>query len=171
MMDRNSSDQAGGTERLLVRSITVTGNELRASLCSDGWDVFYFAADGTYHGEQSELALRTLVMRKSGPVTTPDTSTSHTRPAAQELVADTKPSPSLAGRTPYDIWLKGPRDNVFNNWIATSWDVSSRPPNDCVTWFKQNHPTVRYPSDYAYGQRPNHPVSPPPPTLPNDPGW
>ncbi|HET6758755.1 MAG TPA: hypothetical protein VFH20_05700, partial [Propionibacteriaceae bacterium] len=158
--------QLGGTSRHFIRSISATGNELRASLCSDGWDEFVFAPDGSPFGAADELVLHTLEMRKAGPTTNTSSSGSQ-----QALIADDSPTPTNVGRTPYDSWLKGPKDNVFNNWIATKWDVSVDPPSDCIAWFKRNHPGLRFPTGYKVETRPNRPTAPPPPTLPNSPGW
>ena len=40
--------RGGGTDRYLNRSLTVRGDELRASLCRDGWDEFGFDAAGSF---------------------------------------------------------------------------------------------------------------------------
>ncbi|MDX2971167.1 hypothetical protein PWY87_31590 [Kribbella solani] len=161
-----SGTQLGGTERHLIRSISVTPTELRASLCSDGWDEFAFTAGNAYLGAGAELVMYTLRMQKAGPSPKAPPSA-----AQQALIADTSPTPAPAGRTPYSAWLKGPKDDVFNNWIATKWDVSVDPPADCVAWFKREHPGLKFPTGYRVESRPNRPASPPPSTLPGSPGW
>ncbi|GAA1559699.1 hypothetical protein GCM10009804_15660 [Kribbella hippodromi] len=158
-----SGIQKGGTERLHIRSITVAGGELRASVCSDGWDESYFTPDGKFFSAQTTLTLTTLVMRQGGP------SKASSPSAQQALVADATPNP--VGRTPYSSWLKGPGENVFGNWIAYSREIDAHPPVDCVAWFKRNHPGLKYPTGYPNDARPNRPASAPPPTLPASPGW
>ncbi|WP_432887932.1 hypothetical protein ACQPYH_06325 [Kribbella sp. CA-245084] len=167
LMPASDGVQGGGTERLYIRSLVVSGGELRASVCSDGWDESTFTPDGQFFGAQVALALRTLVMRQSGPTTQPPSIPASG--AQQALMDDTSPAP--IGRTPYASWLKGPRENVFNNWIAISRAVDVTPPADCVAWFKRNHPDLSWPTGYPNDGRPNRPTSAPPPTLPASPGW
>jgi hypothetical protein len=164
----DSPEQSGGTERYLIRSITITGSELRASLCVDGWDEFGFLADGSFLDAQPELNLRSLVMHKGGPTSTVPADATH-----QALVAVPRaaPSPTLIGREPYGNWLKGPTENVFGGWMAVSWDVSVDPPADCIAWFNRNHPGLRFPTGYTNEARPNRPASAPAPTLAPSPGW
>jgi hypothetical protein len=168
MNGADSDAQGGGTDRYLIRSLSVRGDELRASLCSDGWDEFGFTSDGSFVDSRMELAVRELVMRK--------TTTSTGIPPAAVLQQSFHTSPSAdptpaPGRLRYDQWLKGPTKNEFNGWVATGWDVSVTPPADCVAWFKRNHPGLKYPSGYPDDAKPNRPASPPPPTLPASPGW
>jgi hypothetical protein len=160
----NDSDQSGGTNRYLIRSITTAGDELHANLCEDGWDEFSFKADGTLFGAGFDITLRQLVMRKK---TADDPSPSHSAPQ-QALIAAT---PTPIGRLPYQDWLKGPTENVFNDWVAVGWTVNTDPPADCLAWFKRNHPGLHSPPDYTDDARPNRPTAPPPPTLPASPGW
>lgn len=168
LMPAASGSQGGGTQRYLIRSISVSGGELRASLCSDGWDEFIFTSNGSYFDAETELAVRTLVMRKSGP-----TNSGAAKSMQQALVAghQADPTPTTGGRRPYDTWLKGPTENVFDGWIAYEWDVSTQPPPDCVSWFKRNHPGLSFPTGYPLASRPNRPAVAPAPTLPASPGW
>ena len=48
MTAADDSTQGGGTDRYLIRTLTVRSGELRASLCSDRWDEFGFNADGSF---------------------------------------------------------------------------------------------------------------------------
>lgn len=169
MTAADDSDQSGGTNRYLIRSITVQGDELSASLCADGWDEFSFKANGALLDAGTDIALRQLVMHKTDAG---NPAPSHAAPQ-QALVAAmrSKPTPTPVGRSPYQTWLKGPTENVFNGWIATGWDINIDPPPDCLAWFKHNHPGLHSPPDYTDDTRPNRPTAPPPPTLPASPGW
>ncbi|GAA2810638.1 hypothetical protein [Kribbella solani] len=162
LMPADDGLQRAGTERLLIRSITVTDGHLNASVCVDGWDGSYFTSAGKFHRAEIALVVQTLDMRKGGPTTA-----SPAR-AGQALVADSAPSP--VGGRPYSSWLKGPSDNVFGGWIAYNREFAA-PPADCIAWFKKSHPTIKYPITYANDKRPNRPTSAPPPTLPASPGW
>jgi hypothetical protein len=167
----DSPNKIGGTDRFLIRSLTVTGSELRVRLCADGWDAFYFnGTDGSYFGGGIELATHELVMRKEGQ-TQSYLRADRSRAGAQMIAADPGPSPNPGGLVPHDNWLKGPATNVFAGWVATSWDGGADTPADCIAWFKRNHPELNYPTGYTAEQRPNRPATPPPPTLPASPGW
>ena len=152
--------QGGGTDRYLIRSLTVRGNELRASLCYDGWDDFTFDARGRYAGAGEAVGTNELVMHKGAA--------SPTISGAAFHAAD--PTPSTAGRVPSNTWLKGPTSNVFDGWVATSWEAGQYT-SDCAAWFKRNHPGLEVPTGFTAEERPNRPASPPPPTLPASPGW
>jgi hypothetical protein len=161
----------GGTDRLLIRSLTVTGNELRARFCADGWDSFYFnGTDGTFVGAGFDLATHELVMRKGEQAESViRADSSHL--GNQMIAAESDPSPNPGGLVPHDTWLKGPTTNVFAGWVATNWDGRADTPPDCIAWFKRNHPGLNYPTGYTAEERPNRPTAPPPPTLPASPGW
>ncbi|TCC37479.1 hypothetical protein E0H75_40800 [Kribbella capetownensis] len=161
----NGPAKGGGTDRYLIRTLTVRDGELRASLCSDRWDEFGFDADGSFVDAGTALAVRDLVMRKS------NTSGATPSAAFAQSLTDDQPTPAPVGRLPYDTWLKGPTTNVFGGWIAVAWDVSVTPPSECIAWFKRNHPQLGYPTGYTDDKRPNRPATPPPPTLPASPGW
>jgi hypothetical protein len=160
MVGADSQIRGGGTERYLIRSLTVQGNELRASLCRDGWDDFDFDDQGRFVDAGTAIATRELVMHKG----TPSPSIS----GAAFHAAD--PTPSTAGRVPSSTWLKGPTTNVFGGWVATSWEAGQYT-SDCAAWFKRNHPGLKVPTGFTAEERPNRPASPPPPTLPASPGW
>jgi hypothetical protein len=160
MVGADSQLRGGGTERYLIRSLTVRGDELRASLCKDGWDEFGFDEQGEFVDASAEITTRELVMHKG-------TASPTVSPAAYRA-AD--PSPSTAGRVPTATWLKGPTTNVFGGWVTTSWEVGDYTA-DCAAWFKHNHPGLNVPTGYTYEERPNRPATPPPPTLPASPGW
>lgn len=160
MVGADNQLQGGGTDRYLIRSLTVHGNELRASLCYDGWDDFTFDAQGRFAGAGPAVGTNELVMRRG--------ETSPTISGAAFQAAD--PTPSPAGRVPASSWLKGPTTNVFGGWVATTWEAGQYTP-DCAAWFKRNHPGLKVPTGFTAEERPNRPASPPPPTLPASPGW
>src|SRR4051794_557841 len=64
MVGADGQIRGGGTERYLIRSLTVRGNELRASLCRDGWDDFDFDSQGRFVDAGAAIATRELVMHK-----------------------------------------------------------------------------------------------------------
>ncbi|HEY0688807.1 MAG TPA: hypothetical protein VGD71_07165 [Kribbella sp.] len=160
MLGAQSQLRGGGTNRYLIRSLTVRGDELHASLCYDGWDEFGFDAQGNFVDAGLAIGISELIMHKGGA------SPSASR-AAYHL-AD--PSPSSAGRVPAATWLRGPTQDVFDGWVATSWEARNYTP-DCAAWFKRNHPGLDVPTGYTNEERPNRPASPPPPTLQASPGW
>jgi hypothetical protein len=167
----DSPNKIGGTDRILIRSLVVTGNELRARFCADSWDTFYFnGTDGSFFGAGIALSTHEFVMRKA------DASASSSMSAASLsraslTAAQTEPSPNPGRLVPHDTWLKGPTTNVFGGWVATTWEGKADTPPDCIAWFKRSHPGLNYPTGYTAEQRPNRPTAPPPPTLPASPGW
>jgi hypothetical protein len=159
----------GGTDRVLIRSLTVTGDELRARLCVDTWDTFYFNGDsGSFIGAGFDLSTNELVMRRGAAA---ESIIRNPSPSGEPPAAHPVPSPNPGRLVPTDSWLKGPTTSVFSGWVATAWDGGIDTPSDCVSWFKRNHPGMKYPTGYTADSRPNRPAAPPPPTLPASPGW
>ncbi|MDX3004818.1 hypothetical protein PWY87_24255 [Kribbella solani] len=168
LVGADNPTKIGGTDRVLIRSLTVSNDEMRVRFCVVSWDTFYFnGSTGDFVGAGFDLSTSELLMRRGaavGSVIRGKTSPGRTvQPAA--------PAGNPGHLVPSTSWLKGPTTNVFADWVATWRDSDIKTPADCVAWFKRSHPGLNYPTGYTAEKRPNRPAAPPPPTLPASPGW
>ena len=168
LVGADDTTKIGGTDRILIRSLTVANDEMRVRLCVDSWDTFYFnGSTSAFVGAGFDLSTSELLMRKGNAAES--VTRGQTSPGATEPTTEASQNPGHL--VPYTSWLKGPTTDVFDGWITTNRDSNADTPPDCVAWFKRNHPGLNYPTGYTAEQRPNRPATPPPPTLPPSPGW